>query len=86
MATGFVQPTQGQVSFLGHPISGPSPERGMVFQEYALFRWMNDEDNIAFGLESRGESKDFIQARVADLLAKLRLSEFAKRWPRFCAN
>jgi NitT/TauT family transport system ATP-binding protein len=81
-AAGFVQPTQGQVCFRGHPISGPSPERGMVFQEYALFPWMNVEDNIAFGLESRGESKEFIQARVADLLAKLRLSEFAKRWPR----
>ncbi len=81
-AAGFVTPTQGHVSFRGKQISDPSPERGMVFQEYALFPWMSVEDNVAFGLEARGESKDIIQPRVADLLAKLRLSEFAKRWPR----
>lgn len=81
-AAGFVVPTQGEVRFRGERISGPSPERGMVFQEYALFPWMSVEDNVAFGLEARGEPKEVIQPRVADLLAKLRLTEFAGRWPR----
>lgn len=81
-AAGFVAPTQGEVRFRGERISGPSPERGMVFQEYALFPWMSVEDNVAFGLEARGEPKEVIQPRVADLLAKLRLTEFAGRWPR----
>jgi len=81
-AAGFVTPTQGQVRFRDNLITGPSPERGMVFQEYALFPWMSVEDNVAFGLEARGESKDVIKPRVADLLAKLRLTEFATRWPR----
>jgi NitT/TauT family transport system ATP-binding protein len=81
-AAGFIKPTHGQVNFQGKSIIGPSPERGMVFQEYALFPWMSVEDNIAFGLEARGEPKELIQSRVAGLLAKLRLSEFAKRWPR----
>lgn len=81
-AAGFIQPTQGQVLFRGTPIQGPSPERGMVFQEYALFPWMSVEENVAFGLKARGENPETIRTRVAELLAKLRLTEFAGRWPR----
>ncbi len=81
-AAGFVAPTAGRVTFDGRAVAGPSPERGMVFQEYALFPWMSVADNVAFGLRARGEPADKIGPRVSELLAKLRLSEFADRWPR----
>lgn len=81
-AAGFVKPTTGSVRFGGREVTGPSPERGMVFQEYALFPWMSVAENVAFGLVARGEPAARIRARVDDLLARLRLSEFADRWPR----
>ena len=81
-AAGFLTPSQGEVRFAGAPVRGPSPERGMVFQEYALFPWMNVAANVGFGLEARGEPRDRVRQRVDDLLGRLRLREFAQRWPR----
>ena len=77
---GFVAPTSGQILAGGKPVTEPGPDRGMVFQEYALFPWMTVRANVAFGLEMRGESD--IRAKVDALLAKLRLSEFAERFPK----
>jgi len=48
---GFSQPTSGRIVANGAPVVSPGPDRGMVFQEYALFPWMTVADNIAFGLE-----------------------------------
>ncbi len=46
---GFLQPTQGEAVFDGESVSGPSPQRGMVFQQGALFEWMSVEKNVSFG-------------------------------------
>ncbi len=81
-AAGFVSPSAGQVLFDGQPVHAPSPERGMVFQEYALFPWLDVAANVAFGLEARGEPRELIRRRVDELLGRLRLQEFAHRWPR----
>jgi NitT/TauT family transport system ATP-binding protein len=81
-AAGFVVPSTGSVLFAGRPILGPSPERGMVFQEYALFPWMTVAANVRFGLDARGEPPAQAAARVDQLLRRLRLAEFADRWPR----
>src|SRR5207253_8017446 len=77
---GFVAPTSGEILADGKRVTEPGPERGMVFQEYALFPWMTVRANVAFGLEMRGASG--IDAKVGALLAKLRLNEFAERFPR----
>ena len=79
---GFTQPTRGEIVAGGVPVTGPGPDRGMVFQEYALFPWMSVRANVAFGLEMRGEPKASIDARVTALLARMHLSEFAERFPK----
>jgi NitT/TauT family transport system ATP-binding protein len=79
---GFTQPTTGKIVADGKLVRGPGPERGMVFQEYALFPWMSVRANVGFGLEMRGEPKGYIAARVSELLEKLRLAEFAHRFPK----
>lgn len=79
---GFSQPTSGQIIAGGKLITEPGPDRGMVFQEYALFPWMTVEKNIAFGLEIKGTPAAQIAARVDELLAMLSLSDFRQRFPK----
>jgi NitT/TauT family transport system ATP-binding protein len=66
----------------GRAVVEPGPDRAMVFQEYALFPWMTVANNIAFGLEIKGESQDVIDGKVGELLKLLHLSEFANRFPK----
>ena len=49
MAAGFEAATHGDNLMWGMPIDGPGPSRGMVFQDYGLFPWLNVRDNIGFG-------------------------------------
>jgi NitT/TauT family transport system ATP-binding protein len=79
---GFSLPTTGEIVAAGKIVTEPGPDRGMVFQEYALFPWMTVRANVAFGLEMRGEPKQQISTKVAALLEKLRLTEFANRFPK----
>lgn len=79
---GFQPPTAGRVTAAGKEVTKPGPERGMVFQEYALFPWMTVGDNIAFGLELKRLSRRDIDQRVDGLLATLGLSDFKGRYPK----
>ena len=79
---GFSLPTSGSITADGKTVTGPGPDRGMVFQEYALFPWMTVEKNIAFGLEIKGVAEAKIQDTVATLLAKLGLTDFRNRYPK----
>ncbi|WP_372438733.1 ATP-binding cassette domain-containing protein, partial [Pandoraea sputorum] len=60
----------------------PGPDRGMVFQEYALFPWMTVAQNVAFGLEIKGMERAEINERGNLLLGQLNLREFRHRYPR----
>ena len=53
---GFERQSSGEVTVLGRPVGGPSPEYGMVFQEDSLFPWLTVKDNILFGPHCRGEN------------------------------
>lgn len=79
---GFALPTSGRITADGKVVTGPGPERGMVFQEYALFPWMTVAQNVAFGLEIKGMDKAAIARRVDELLAMLSLSDFRQRFPK----
>jgi NitT/TauT family transport system ATP-binding protein len=81
---GFAAPTRGSVIADGVPVTGPGPERGMVFQEYALFPWMTVEQNVGFGLEIKGQPRAQVGARVAELLKLLSLEDFARAIRRTC--
>jgi NitT/TauT family transport system ATP-binding protein len=79
---GFQPPTKGTVTVDGRTITEPGPDRGMVFQEYALFPWMTVAQNVAFGLEIKGMSKAEIAEKVEWLLQKLHLQDFRNRFPK----
>lgn len=79
---GFSPPTAGSILIDGAPVMGPGPERGMVFQEYALFPWMTVAKNIAFGLEIKKMSKAAIREKVDMLLNTLHLRDFHDRFPK----
>ncbi len=84
MLAGFEKPTSGAVILNGVDIASfPPHERpiNMMFQSYALFPHLTVWDNIAFGLKREGMAKDRIQARVAEMLALVQMTELAKRKP-----
>ena len=79
---GFSLPSSGAITVNGTTVTGPGPDRGMVFQEYALFPWMTVEQNVAFGLQIKGLDKPQIARRVAELLNMLSLQDFRQRFPK----
>ena len=79
---GFSLPSSGAILVDGKAISVPGPDRGMVFQEYALFPWMTVAENIAFGLEIKKLPKPAIKAKVGALLEMLNLQDFRDRYPK----
>lgn len=79
---GFSLPTSGSILVDGKPVMEPGPDRGMVFQEYALFPWMTVFENIAFGLEIKKLPKIQISEKVGALLEMLNLQDFRDRYPK----
>ena len=76
---GFLAPTAGDMSLGGHAITGPHPERGMVFQQGALFEWMSVRKNIAFGPEMKGTPRAEIEKTVNHLLGTVGLHDFGDK-------
>ncbi len=81
IVAGFDEPSQGDVLIDGRPIKGPSAERGVVFQEYALFPWLTVAGNVGFGPGSRGLSARETAARVHDCIAMVKLEGFERKYP-----
>jgi NitT/TauT family transport system ATP-binding protein len=81
LVAGFVGATAGEVSLDAQVVRGPGPERGVVFQQYALFPWLTVRDNVAYGLRARRVPKAQRERVVDSLLARCGLSAFAKHYP-----
>ncbi len=82
IAAGLALPTSGSVMLDGREITGPGPDRGLVFQSYSLYPWRTVAGNVAFGLELRDFTKDEIRSRVDGLLGIVGLTRFADALPR----
>jgi nitrate ABC transporter ATP-binding subunit len=78
---GLIPATSGRIAINGKPVSGPGPERAVVFQDYALFPWMTVRDNVEFGLEARKLPLAERREVSKRLLKVVGLSDFAERFP-----
>ncbi len=78
---GFEQPTSGTVSLYEKAITAPGSDRGMVFQDYALFPWMTVRENISFGPRQKGWATKYIDEISSEYLHMVGLEKFADRFP-----
>jgi NitT/TauT family transport system ATP-binding protein len=81
LIAGFAEPTTGTVSTPEGPVTGPGPDRGVVFQEYALFPWLTARANVEFGLKMQGLGAAERRARADELIALAGLSRAAEQHP-----
>ena len=79
---GFEQPTSGAVSLYENAITAPGSDRGMVFQDYALFPWMTVRENISFGPRQKGMAKKYVDQITDEYLNMVGLAKFAQRFPQ----
>jgi NitT/TauT family transport system ATP-binding protein len=79
---GLLPPVEGVVKVSGKPVSGPGPDRAMVFQEYALMPWLTVWSNVSFGLEMQGRSRDpEARGKVERFIKLVGLQGFEKSYP-----
>lgn len=81
IVAGFEEPTTGVASIDGKAITGPGSDRGMVFQDYALFPWMTVRENISFGPRQRQLPREEIAKTTGEFVRMVGLERFADRYP-----
>ncbi|NIK77807.1 NitT/TauT family transport system ATP-binding protein [Paenibacillus castaneae] len=79
---GLEESTSGSIKVEGVEVKGPGKERGVVFQQYALFPWKTVLKNVEFGLKLRGLSKQERQAKAEHYLDLVGLKDFAHAYPK----
>jgi len=78
---GFIKAEGGSIRVYGEEVSGPGPDRGMMFQEFALFPWKTVAGNVAWGLEAQGVARQQIEATVGKYLEMMGLADFRNHLP-----
>lgn len=80
---GLVEPWEGTIEVNGRPVSGPGPDRAMVFQDYALMPWRTVESNVRmpFEFQNLGLSKEEMDERVRRYIELVDLKGFEKSYP-----
>ena len=81
IVAGLEEATSGSVLLDGQEINGPGPDRGMVFQSYTLYPWLNVKDNITFGLKLQGISQKERDDTARHYLQLIGLEGFEKHYP-----
>jgi NitT/TauT family transport system ATP-binding protein len=81
MVAGFEIPTAGKVSVDGHEVTGPGPDRAVVFQQFALFPWKTVSENIALGLRNKGVEKTEREKRVRQAVELMGLQGYEEAFP-----
>ncbi|MFZ5964050.1 ATP-binding cassette domain-containing protein [Thalassococcus sp. BH17M4-6] len=79
IVAGFLAPTEGVIELNGHRVTGPDAERGMVFQQGALFEWMNVRENVSFGPRMAGQRESDWASNVDHLLDVVGLRDFKEK-------
>lgn len=79
---GLHEPTSGQVLVDGQAVSSPGPDRGVVFQQYALFPWLTVQKNVEFGLKLQGMSQDKAEQEAKKYIKMVDLEQFAQSYPK----
>jgi NitT/TauT family transport system ATP-binding protein len=81
IVAGLLAPTRGEILLDGRPVSGPGPDRGVVFQEFAILPWRTVERNIAHGLEIQRVPKPEREQTVRRFVELVGLVGFEKKYP-----
>lgn len=79
---GLDEPTSGSAIVDGKEVNGPSPERGVIFQQYALFPWLTVRKNVEFGLKNAGVSAEERRSRAQYFIDMVGLTQFADALPK----
>jgi NitT/TauT family transport system ATP-binding protein/sulfonate transport system ATP-binding protein len=81
VVAGFEEPTTGEVLVEGKPVTAPGSDRGMVFQDYALFPWMTVRQNIGFGPRQRQLPRKEVEDIADEFVKLVGLERAANRYP-----
>jgi NitT/TauT family transport system ATP-binding protein len=81
LLTGLATPTRGEIKLDGVPVTGPGLDRGIVFQQYALFPWRTALANVEFGLEAKSVPRRERRELAGHYLDLVGLTGFAERYP-----
>ena len=81
LVAGFQKPSSGTIFLDNKPLKGPGPNRGFVFQDYALFPWKTVLENIAFGLRINGKPRKEADDIAKQFLRMVNLEKFADTYP-----
>jgi len=80
LIAGLERPDEGQVLVHGKTVRGPGPDRGVMFQDAALFPWLSVAENVAFGMKELRLSRAERETRAKKYLDLVKMSGFAKAW------
>lgn len=78
---GFVKPSTGAITIDGAEVTGPSPDVGVIFQQYALFPWFSAIGNVKFALRRFRMSREELEQRALKALAEVGLKSQAQKYP-----
>ena len=79
---GLLEPTSGEVIVDGHKVEGTGVDRGVVFQQYALFPWLTVKKNVQFGLKLQGKSQSEMDAIAEKYIKMVGLEKFIDSYPK----
>ena len=82
LIAGLDYPSGGRIQVDGSPVEGPGPDRGMVFQKYSLYPWLNAADNVSFGMRLQGMTSNDVRDRTSYFLEVVGLQDAATKLPR----
>lgn len=86
LLAGLDQPTSGKAVVDGKVVTGPGPDRGVIFQQYALFPWLTVRKNVEFGLKTAGLGARERRAKAEHFIEMVGLSEFADALPKMLSG